>query len=119
MKNEGAIRVGLLTGGSDKPYALGLVTALEAEGLSGDFVGSDELDCPDVRQLRGVTFLNLRGDQRPDASLLRKATRITRYYARLVAFASAAEPRILTHPLEQQVRAGRPHLADDLLSVDR
>ena len=37
------ISVALLTGGSDKPYALGLASALSSQGIHVDFVGSDEL----------------------------------------------------------------------------
>ena len=43
--------VALLTGGSDKPYALGLASALAARGVSIDFIGSDELDCPEVHAI--------------------------------------------------------------------
>ena len=41
-------QVALLTGGSDKPYALGLASALAARGTRIDFVGSDELYCPEI-----------------------------------------------------------------------
>jgi hypothetical protein len=32
----------MLTGGSDKPYALGLASALARQGVAIEFVGSDE-----------------------------------------------------------------------------
>src|SRR4051794_12010501 len=54
--------VALLTGGSDKPYALGLASALASEGVFLDFIGSDELDCPEVHAIPNLRFLNLRGD---------------------------------------------------------
>jgi hypothetical protein len=59
--------VALLTGGSDKPYALGLASALTSRGLVVDFIGSDELNCPEVRAIPLLRFLNLRGDQREGA----------------------------------------------------
>src|ERR1051325_5862512 len=35
--------VALLTGGGDKPYALGLASALTSERIALDFIGSDDL----------------------------------------------------------------------------
>ena len=84
----------LLTGGGDKPYAYGLAKALIAKRVGLDLIGSDELDCPEFRSTTGVRFLNLRGDQRPDASLITKVLRLSRYYARLICYAVTAKPRI-------------------------
>src|ERR1700740_2543234 len=86
--------VALLTGGGDKPYALGLATELMAKGVSLDLIGSDDLDLEEFRCKPGVNFLNLRGDQRPDASLVEKVTRISKYYVRLICYAATAKPRI-------------------------
>ena len=63
-----ALRVTLLTGGGDKPYALGVAAALTSQGIFVDFIGSDDLSVPDVLNDPRVNFLNLRGNQRPDAS---------------------------------------------------
>jgi D-inositol-3-phosphate glycosyltransferase len=87
--------VSLLTGGSDKPYAIGLASALASEGIAVDFVGSDELDCPEVRQIPQLTFLNLRGDQRENAPMIAKVRRLLGYYARLLRYAATAQPPIL------------------------
>jgi glycosyltransferase involved in cell wall biosynthesis len=87
--------IGLLTGGSDKPYALGLASALSAQDLGVEFIGSNELDCPEVRGIAGLTFLNLRGDQREDVGVARKGVRILTYYARLMTYAALARPRVL------------------------
>jgi D-inositol-3-phosphate glycosyltransferase len=87
--------VALLTGGIDKPYAFGLASALGLNGVAVDFIGSDELDCAEIRAVPGLTFLNLRGDQREDAPFLGKLARILVYYARLVRYAAQARPSIL------------------------
>lgn len=87
--------VALLTGGSDKPYAFGLASALAASGVSVDFIGSDELNCPEVRGLPGLRFLNLRGDQREDVPFKNKAFRLFRYYARLASYVAVARAPIL------------------------
>jgi glycosyltransferase involved in cell wall biosynthesis len=88
------IAVTLLTGGGDRPYAFGLATELIAKGAALDLIASDELDCPDFHGVPGVNFLNLRGDQRPDANLVKKMTRVLLYYAKLIRYAATAEPKI-------------------------
>ena len=84
----------LLTGGGDKPYAFGLATELISKGAVLDLIASDELDCPEFHGKSGVRFLNLRGDQRPDTSFVRKISRVLVYYAKLIRYAPTAEPKI-------------------------
>jgi len=86
--------VSLLTGGSDRPYVYGLTNALSSIGVTVDLIGSDELDEPDLRNRAGVRFLNLRGDQRPNANLIAKIYRILAYYSRLIRYAATAKPKI-------------------------
>ena len=88
------IAVGLLTGGDDRSYALGLSLALAAEGIEVDFIGSDKLDAPELRSNPSIRFLNLRGDQNERASLLEKVARLSRYYLRLLVYAARARPRL-------------------------
>jgi len=87
-------RVTLLTGGGDKPYALGVAQALVAQGISLDFIGSNDVDGPALHDTPLITFLNLRGDQRSDVSPVKKALRVLAYYWRLVLYAARAESRI-------------------------
>ena len=94
-EQQAANHVALLTGGNDKHYASGLVGGLAAHGIAVDFICSDDLDCPEVRALRGVRMLNLRGDQREDVRVSKKVRRVLRYYARLIAYTWTAKPRIL------------------------
>ena len=84
----------LLTGGGDKPYALGMAAAMTAAGIHLDFIGSDDLEVPEVVTNSRVNFLNLRGDQRPKAHAFSKASRVLRYYSRLIMYAVTAEPRL-------------------------
>jgi D-inositol-3-phosphate glycosyltransferase len=88
------ITVALLTGGGDKPYAFGLATELISKGATLEVIGSDDLDCSELRGKPSVHFLNLRGDQRPDASFTKKATRVLRFYVRLLRYAANAKPKI-------------------------
>jgi D-inositol-3-phosphate glycosyltransferase len=86
--------VALLTGGADRPYALGLAAALTLAGVSVDFIGSDDLNLPELRNNRLVNFLNLRGDQNPGANPARKVARILTYYWRLIRYAATAKPKV-------------------------
>ncbi len=88
------IEVGLLTGGCDKPYAFGLAMALISTGVRLDFIGSDELDSPELRRGPNLRFLNLRGNQRQDAALAAKIRRILTYYVKLIRYAYLARPKI-------------------------
>jgi glycosyltransferase involved in cell wall biosynthesis len=88
------LRVALLTGGGDKPYALGMAAALTSGGTSVDFIGSDHLNVPEVVTNPGVNFLNLRGDQRSEASPMAKVRRVLRYYLRLIGYAATAKPKL-------------------------
>jgi D-inositol-3-phosphate glycosyltransferase len=88
------IAVSLLTGGGDRPYVLGLAPALASKGAVLDLIGSDALDWSGFFGKPEVNFLNLRGSQRPDASFLRKVSRMVVYYAKLIRYAATAKPRI-------------------------
>src|SRR5213080_3721020 len=81
------LSIALLTGGGDKPYALGMAAALTSEGISVDFIGSDDLRVPELLTNPRVNFLNLRGNQRPDASPFSKARRVLKYYIQLISYA--------------------------------
>jgi glycosyltransferase involved in cell wall biosynthesis len=88
------ITVALLTGGGDRPYAYGLATELISKRATLDIIGGDELDDPKFQCQPTVRFFNLRGDHRPNASLMKKVRRVARYYARLIRYAATASPRI-------------------------
>src|SRR5438034_10890755 len=89
-----AIRISLLTGGGDKPYALGMAAALTSVGIHVHFVGSDDLSVPELLANPRLNFLNLRGDQREDATPKAKLLRVLKYYVRLVGYAAKAKPKL-------------------------
>jgi glycosyltransferase involved in cell wall biosynthesis len=88
------IEVGLLTGGGDRPYALGMTSALTSQGIRVDFIGSHDLISPELLVNPAVKFLNLRGDQDSKASPAKKVFRILVYYLRLIAYAATAKPKL-------------------------
>src|SRR5271166_5969031 len=87
-------QVAVLTGGGDRPYALGLASSLIAERVTLDFIGSDYLEAPELLQNSYVRFLNLRGEIRPDVPLARKVMRVIRYYGRLALYTAMSDARI-------------------------
>src|SRR5580692_9772381 len=88
------IAVALLTGGGDRPYVFGLATELVSKGATVDLIGSDELDLPEFHGKLRLNFLNLRGNQRREARLGEKVSRIFKYYVKLIHYAATAKPRI-------------------------
>jgi glycosyltransferase involved in cell wall biosynthesis len=89
-----SLRIALLTGGGDKPYALGMAAALTSVGIHIDFIGSDDLNVPELLNDPLVNFLNLRGNHRPEASRMAKVTRVLSYYAKLIIYAATAQPEL-------------------------
>jgi D-inositol-3-phosphate glycosyltransferase len=86
-------QVALLTAGRDRPYALGMASALLAKNVSFDFIGSDLVDGPELHDNPRVRFLNFR-NQQVDASTSAKVARVLAYYWRLITYTARAEPRI-------------------------
>jgi glycosyltransferase involved in cell wall biosynthesis len=92
-ESSGVGRVALLTGGADKPYAVGLALALSAHGMHIDVIGSDHVSSPALLTAPGVNFLNLR-DQVAEARPVKKVIRILLHYVRLLHYAATARPRL-------------------------
>jgi D-inositol-3-phosphate glycosyltransferase len=91
---KSAIRVALLTGGGDRPYALGIAAALTSRGIHLDFIGSDDLITPELLANPRVDFLNLRGAQGAEATVVVKVRRVLNYYVRLIRYAATARPKL-------------------------
>ena len=88
MPEQPSINVALLTGGGDKPYAFGYAGAFIDAGCGFEFLGSNELESPFLKENPLVVFRNTRGDQSEDAALSTKIVRILRYYGRLLKYAA-------------------------------
>lgn len=86
-------QVAILTAGRDRPYALGLASALIAHKIVFDYVGSDAVDSPELHGNFYCRVLKLR-DQRENASRMAKITRVLVYYWRLIRYATNQHPRI-------------------------
>src|SRR5258708_4781988 len=86
--------IALLTGGIDKPYAIGLTSALTDLGISVDYIGSNDVDGPELYKTSLVRFLNFRGDQSENVKFWAKLLRVMKYYARLIRYAAGDGPTI-------------------------
>jgi glycosyltransferase involved in cell wall biosynthesis len=71
-----------------------MAAALTSVGIHVDFIGSDDQSVPELLNDPLVNFLNLRGDQRADASAFAKAQRVLKYYIKLVSYAATAQPKL-------------------------
>jgi len=69
--------------------------ALVSKGVCLDFIGSSELDSPELHTLPKLRFLNLLGTRRPEAIFTDKLFALMLYYARLLRYAAGVQPRIL------------------------
>lgn len=87
------LHIGLLTGGQDRHYAVGLGTALMELNLDLDIIGSDEIDGPEFQGNPRASFRNLHGS-RQNASLARKTGEILLFYMRLFRYTLAPRPKI-------------------------
>jgi glycosyltransferase involved in cell wall biosynthesis len=88
-----AAEVAILTAGRDRPYALGLASALIARKIVFDYVGSDAVDSPELHGNSYCRVLKFR-DQRESASRTAKIARVLTYYWRLIRYATNLHPRI-------------------------
>src|SRR5690242_9316701 len=75
-----ALKVALLTGGFDRPYAFGLAMSLVAGNVHLDVIGSDSVDSPEMHSTPNLRFLNLWPSKRPRSSRLRSVWSMIRHY---------------------------------------
>jgi glycosyltransferase involved in cell wall biosynthesis len=88
------LEVTLLTGGFDKPYAVGLATALMSRDVHLDVIGSDAIDCAALRASSWLTFLNLWDGVKPHAAVTPRLLRVGLYYIRLVRYSAVSRTQI-------------------------
>jgi D-inositol-3-phosphate glycosyltransferase len=90
----GTMRLALLTGGMDAPYALGLLSGIIGNSILVDVIGNDELKDKDVMKSNNIVYHNLRGDQNPQAQVIRKVLRVLIYYFRLIRYAARTNSKV-------------------------
>jgi glycosyltransferase involved in cell wall biosynthesis len=93
-RTERAIAVTVFTGGFDRPYALGLVTALATKNIFVEVIGTDQMDFPEWYFSPLISFRNLQGNKREHARVTEKLWRVLRYYARLIRYTATSHSKI-------------------------
>jgi glycosyltransferase involved in cell wall biosynthesis len=86
------ISVALLTGGIDKPYAVGLSAALASKGVKLDVIGGAELESSEIHAIS--KFLKLHEDRRRHVASPRRLFQHLVVYGRIICYAATAKPRI-------------------------
>ncbi|HWZ81725.1 MAG TPA: glycosyltransferase family 4 protein [Terriglobales bacterium] len=89
------IKIGLLTGGFDRPYAFGLAMALAAKGVSIDVIGGSEVDSPEMHTTPGLNFVDAYGDPRNETGLLARPARVLKSYLRILWYSARTDAKIL------------------------
>jgi glycosyltransferase involved in cell wall biosynthesis len=88
------MRLALLTGGMDAPYALGLLSGIIGKSIVIDVIGNDEMKDKEVMKSSNVAYYNLRGDQNPQAQFIGKVFRVLTYYFRLIRYAARTNSKV-------------------------
>ncbi len=90
---DGKLKVSLLTGGQDLHYALGLLSGLVLKEINIEFIGNDAMERAEAARSQNVIYYNLRGDQKPNASMKNKIVRVLKYYIRLIKSAAKTDSK--------------------------
>ena len=88
------MKVSLLTGGSDKHYASGLLLSLIEKGIEVDFIGSDELNDESILNRDNINFYNLLENGDPDSPFHQRIVRILKYYFKLIKYSFTTESKL-------------------------
>ena len=78
-----------------------MAAALTSAGIQVDFIGSDDLNVPELLNNPRVNFLNLRGDQRPDASSAAEGAKSADLLCEAYPLCSDGETEAVPHSMEQ------------------
>ncbi len=89
-----ALKMALLTGGVDRPYAFGLAMALVEKNVQIDMIGSDAIDSPEMHSTANLRFVNLWPGRSSKATPISKFWRTARHYISLIRYAAGARPRV-------------------------
>lgn len=88
------MKISILTGGGDRPYALGLLAACAQKKIETDYIASDDILDDNYTKNKYVTVYNIRGDQNSSAPVKEKVLRILRYYCKLMLYAIQTDSKL-------------------------
>jgi glycosyltransferase involved in cell wall biosynthesis len=87
------LHAALLTGGQDPHYVYGLATALVRENVALEVIGSAAEDCPAMKDIPKLRFLQLYG-RHLTGNAVQRIGRVLLVYARLIGYGLSAKPRL-------------------------
>jgi D-inositol-3-phosphate glycosyltransferase len=88
------IEVSLLTGGFDRPYVFGLVTALAIKNISLDIIGNSIVETPEMHSAPKLTFRSFYWEPRKNTDVADKIWQVLRFYARIILYAARTKSKI-------------------------
>ena len=94
LEQPTALKMALLTGGVDRPYAFGLAMALAERNVQIDMIGSDAIDSPEMHTTANLEFFNLWPGRSSKTTPISKVWRTARHYFSLIGYAAGARPRV-------------------------
>lgn len=83
-----------LTAGKDRPYVVGLTSALVKKNVTVEFIGNDSMKNEPALSNPLVRYYNLRGGQSSNASARKKLTRVISYYFKLIKYATKTKSKL-------------------------
>jgi len=75
-------------------YEMGLLSGLISKPLHIDVIGSNAIMRSNVLKAENITFLNYFGDRSPNVSKMEKASRIIRYYFRVIWYTLTTDSKL-------------------------
>ncbi len=88
------IKISLLTGGVDRPYAFGLAMALAFKDISVEVIGNSVVDALEMHCTPNVEFLSLYWEPLENLSFVLKVWKVFLFYSRLIRHAAGAKAKI-------------------------
>jgi D-inositol-3-phosphate glycosyltransferase len=88
------IKISLLTGGVDRPYAFGLAMALASKDISLEVIGNSVVDALEMHCTPNVAFLSLYWEPLENLSFVIKVWQVFLFYSRLIRHAAGAKTKI-------------------------
>src|SRR3990170_5163439 len=92
---RGRMKVSFFTGSEvGGHYELGLLSGLVSKPLHIDVIGSNAIMHSHILQNANITLLNYFGDKSPNVSIKKKASRIIKYYFRIIRYTLETDSRL-------------------------
>ena len=93
-KDRHQLRLALLTGGVDRPYASELAKSLAESNVAVDVIGNDVVDCAVLHNTANLHFVDLWPGRSGKAGAFTKCLRLARHYVALIQYSAVCQSEI-------------------------